>query len=58
MINWNAIQAPKDPKTKEAIPQTNCKPRYMAMGSFHADAHKGGKSRKQYRQSGQAGAGK
>lgn len=48
MTNWKALQVPKHPTTKEAIVPHGIKPKYLAMGSFHADAHKEGKSRRKF----------
>ena len=48
MTNWKAMQVPKHPTTKEAIVPHGIKPKYLAMGSFHADAHKEGKSRRKF----------
>mgnify|MGYP001618013535 CR=1 FL=1 len=49
MTNWKALQVPVDKTTKEALIPYGILPRYMAMGSFHADAHHDGQSRKKYK---------
>jgi len=36
------MQTPKDSKTKENLPVYGVKPKYMSMGSWKADASKGG----------------
>lgn len=52
--NWRALQVPMDKNTKESPRQVGILPRYMSMGSFHADFSKGGKSRKLYKCTGTA----
>ena len=49
MTNWKAMQCPLDKTTKEALIPYGIIPKYMAMGSFHADARQAGQSRKKYK---------
>jgi len=42
MTNWKAMQIPKDKKTGKFTPPSDVRPRYMAMGSWHASASNGG----------------
>lgn len=49
MVNWKAMQVPIDKTSREALIPFGILPRYVAMGSFHADLRHDGQSRKKYK---------